>query len=59
MKQCVRCWVHIKEETNRLWCSKCEELVRLELDGKVDKPFEYYFKYHLKRCRKENREMSQ
>ena len=51
--------MHIKEETNRLWCSKCEELVRLELDGKVDKPFEYYFKYHLKRCRKENREMSQ
>ena len=48
MKQCVRCWVHIKEETNRLWCRKCVERVNEELEWKADRDFRYYFRWNLR-----------
>ena len=53
MKQCVRCGLPIKEETNRLWCPKCLKRVHEELEGRADRKFEYYFKHHLKKMKKE------
>lgn len=50
-KQCVRCGVHIKDESKRLWCDKCRERVEEEFRGEVSRPYEYYFKHNLKRQR--------
>ena len=47
-KQCVRCWVHIEDW---LWCKKCRERVDEEFRGEVSRPYEYYFRHHLKRQR--------
>ena len=57
MKQCVRCWVHLKED-RKLWCKKCRERVDEEFRWEVSRPFEYYFRFNLKRMRHENNEMS-
>ena len=51
-RQCLRCGCHIKEETNRLWCSRCLEKVNAELRGETDRPYEYFFRHHLKQMKK-------
>lgn len=51
-KQCVRCGRHIKDETNKLWCSRCMERVNEELEGKADREWRYYFRHHLKQMKK-------
>lgn len=48
-RQCVRCGVHINDKS--LWCDNCRERVEEEFRGEVSRPFEYYFKHHLKRQR--------
>lgn len=50
-RQCLRCGVHI--EWRRLWCKNCMDKVMEELEWKADREYEYYFRYHLKRMRKE------
>ena len=47
-KQCVRCGVHIQDW---LRCKKCRERVDEEFRGEVSRPYEYYFRHHLKRQR--------
>ena len=49
-KQCVRCWVHLKED-RALRCPKCRERVEEEFRWEVSRPFDYYFKHNLKRQR--------
>jgi hypothetical protein len=49
MKECVRCWIGIKDKPNRLWCDKCVKLVKAELEWKIDKPLGFYFKDYYKR----------
>ena len=51
-KQCVRCGVHLTEERT-LRCKKCKEKVDEELRGEISRPYEYYFRHHLKQMRKE------
>lgn len=51
VKQCVRCGVHISDDYKRLWCDKCRARVDEELKGQISRPFEYYFRHHLKRQR--------
>jgi hypothetical protein len=51
-RQCVRCWVRLDND-RRLWCSRCMARVNEELEWKADREYEYYFRYHLKRMRKE------
>ena len=51
-RQCVRCGRYIKEEANRLWCSRCLEKVNAELRGETDRPYEYFFRHHLKQMKK-------
>ena len=53
-RQCVRCGVHLTEE-RKLWCKKCRERVDEELRGEVDRNYEYYFKFYIKRTRKNER----
>lgn len=52
--QCVRCWVHL-DEPRTLRCKKCRERVDEELRGEVSRPYEYYFRFNLKRMRHENK----
>ena len=54
-RQCARCWIHIKEETNRIWCKKCLERVHEELEGKANRKFEYYFKFYIKKTKRDER----
>ena len=49
-KQCVRCWVHLKED-RALRCPKCRERVDEEFRGEVSRPYSYYFAFNLKRQR--------
>ncbi len=49
MKQCVRCGIKIDD--NSLWCKTCRARVDEELKGQISRPFEYYFRHHLKRQR--------
>ena len=51
-RQCVRCGRYIKEEANRLWCSRCIIHVNEELEGKADREWRYYFRHHLKQMKK-------
>jgi len=51
-KQCVRCGVHLMEN-EKLRCKKCRERVDEELRGEISRPYEYYFRHHLKQMRKE------
>ena len=51
-RQCLRCWVRLDNE-RKLWCSRCMARVNEELEWKADREYEYYFRYHLKRMRKE------
>ena len=51
-RQCLRCGVHLMEN-EKLWCKKCIIRVNEELEWKADREYEYYFRYHLKRMRKE------
>ena len=51
-RQCVRCGVHLTED-RKLWCKKCRERVDEELRGEISRPYEYYFRHHLKQMRKE------
>ena len=53
-RQCVRCWVHLDKDRT-LRCDKCRERVDEELRGEVSRPFEYYFRFNLKRMRHENK----
>ena len=46
-RQCVRCGVHLTEE-RKLWCKKCRERVDEEFRGEVSRPYEYYFRWHLR-----------
>ena len=55
-KQCVRCWVHLDED-RVLRCKKCRAKVQEEFDWTADRPFQYYFRFNLKRMRHENNEM--
>ena len=55
-KQCVRCWVHLKEDRT-LRCPRCREHVDEELRGEVSRPFEYYFRFNLKRIRHDQNKM--
>jgi hypothetical protein len=51
MDRCVKCWAKIWEwdwNKKRLWCSVCLDEVNKELTGQQNKPYQYYFKYHLK-----------
>ena len=52
--QCVRCWDHV-ERPRSLRCNKCRERVDEELRGEISRPFEYYFRFNLKRMRHENK----
>ena len=56
-KQCVRCWVHIENKYNVLWCDKCKERVDEELRGEISRPFEYYFRFNLKRIKHDKNKM--
>lgn len=49
--QCRRCGVHLIRGSD-LWCKKCRERVDEELDGQISRPFEYYFRHHIKRWKK-------
>ena len=49
-KQCVRCGVHL-DEPKALRCKKCRERVDEEFRGEVSRPYEYYFRFNLKRMR--------
>lgn len=51
-KQCVRCWLHID---SWLWCKRCRARVDEELRGEISRPYEYYFRFNLKRMRHENK----
>lgn len=53
MKNCLRCWLHIEDNPKILWCKNCLERVKEELEWKADRPFEYYFRFNLKRMRHE------
>ena len=53
LAQCVRCGVHLRDNANKLWCDKCRERVNEEFRGEVSRPYEYYFRHHLKQMRKE------
>ena len=46
-RQCVRCGVHLTED-RKLWCKKCRERVDEELRGEISRPYEYYFRWHLR-----------
>lgn len=50
LRQCVRCWVHLYED-QKLRCSKCLNRVDEELNWLADRPYNYYFKRHLKRIK--------
>ena len=52
--QCVRCWIHL-DEPRTLRCKRCRERVDEELRGEVSRPYEYYFRFNLKRMRHENK----
>lgn len=54
-KQCVRCGVHIEDW---LWCKSCKHRVDEEFRGEVSRPFEYYFRHHLKRQRALDRKIA-
>lgn len=56
MKQCVRCGIHLTED-RVLRCKKCRERVDEEFRWEVSRPFEYYFRFNLKRQRHENNKM--
>lgn len=45
---CVRCWINIQDW---LWCKKCRARVDEEFRWEVSRPYEYYFRHHLKRQR--------
>ena len=53
-RQCVRCWVHLRE-WEKLWCRVCIDRVNEELEWKADRNYEYYFKFYIKRTRKDER----
>lgn len=50
MANCVRCGKIIYKglHSTRLWCDDCRKLIDEEIGGEVDRPFEFYFKYHLR-----------
>lgn len=56
-RQCVRCWLHLDSE-RELWCKRCRERVNEELNGEANRPFEYYFRFNLKRMKHEKNKMS-
>ena len=42
--------MHLKED-RALRCPKCRERVEEEFRGEVSRPYEYYFRFNLKRMR--------
>ena len=55
-KQCVRFWVKIDREKD-LRCKKCRERVNEEFRWETSRPFDYYFKHHLKQIRLDREKM--
>jgi len=54
--QCVRCWIHL-DEPRTLRCKRCRERVDEELRGEVSRPYEYYFRFNLKRIKHDKNKM--
>ena len=48
--------MHLKEDRT-LRCPRCRERVDEELRGEVSRPFEYYFRFNLKRMRYDKNKM--
>ena len=49
LNRCKRCWDWIEEvrwANKVLWCDTCRKLVDKELQGKTNRPFEYFFEYY-------------
>lgn len=57
-RQCVKCWLHIPNETNKLRCDRCMEKVMEEVEWKADREFSYYFRFNIKRMKHEENKMS-
>jgi len=58
-KQCVRCWRHIPDEYSRLWCDTCRERVNEELSWEANRPFQYYFRFNLKKIKDDKNQMQE
>lgn len=43
---CVRCWIHTDKW---MWCEKCRKRVDEEINWEVQRPFQYYFRYLIKK----------
>ena len=49
LNKCRRCgeWIEETRWANKvLWCDTCRKLVDKELQGKTNRPFEYFFEYY-------------
>lgn len=53
-RKCVRCWVNLREG-EKLRCRVCIDRVNEELEGKADRNYEYYFKFYIKKAKKDER----
>ena len=56
MNRCRRCGKNL-EDTKKLWCSKCVELVKADLRWEIDNPLKFYFKDYYKRRGKEEKQL--
>ena len=58
MKQCVRCWKKLDPE-HKLRCDRCIVKVNEEIQWKADRPYQYYFRFNIKRQKHENNKLSE